>query len=194
MTFDGSGTHGTTAYHAISIRQYGFDPEKTVLGRAGKGCYFWAYDSNTQVADQLAYEWWKHSSKKKRYDESKDCSFVLFKVSLSTKQENVFDAHSLEFREAFDELKQAPKNSKKTPGKICEEIISLFQDKYRKIIQNNNFKYHLVYIDLSLPSDSEYFTPFSKGYPAYVVMDKTVISIKDDMQEPAFHRNGDYYG
>lgn len=186
--FNGFGSHGTTAYHAISIREHGFDPTKTKLGRMGKGCYFWAYHKSPEIADKLAYEWWKYSKYKSEnkegdypYDLNKDCRFCLFRVSLFTNQKNYFDADTPEFMEAYMRVK---KSNKFNDRKIAEYIISLFQKRLGEYWEDKDFKLNIIKISLSLPARSAFNTPFGKGYYAYIVLNKDAIKIVDDLIEP----------
>ena len=184
--FRGFGSHGTTAYHAISIRKNGFDPSMTALGRAGHGCYFWAYETDSKIADRLAYEWWQYCKTRSNspYDPNKDCRFNLFRVELLTSEENIFDGDNPTFMEAFYRIKQEPKNRYKSSGIIVQEMISLFQHEYRKRVNDKTFSYHVIKLPLSLPPKTTYNTPFSKGYLGYIVINKKIISISNDLTEP----------
>lgn len=76
-----SGTHGTTASKADSIRDTGFKKSK---GRLGRGVYFWR---ENPFAELLAKSWWKFETSRKRYaaDSNKCCCVICarFKIKVN---------------------------------------------------------------------------------------------------------------
>jgi len=131
-----NGIHGTTVEIADRISKEGF--QKSPVGRAGPGVYFWRYFNNEKYAKHLAYKWWEYSNKVGNYNRiggNTNCCFVSAKIEPN----NCIDISHGIMREIVRELilTEIDKIKVQHNEKTEEEIISGLFVTFVKQIENN---------------------------------------------------------
>lgn len=177
-----NGSHGTAKYHAESINKNGFDVSysNSTRNKAGAGCYFWAFDSNPIVANELAKKWWEYAKKEGLYDKDKDHSFSCFNATLQSKKEKIFDGTSLDFKEKVNILKMNPKFKGKKDGFLIDLLLSEYEKRYGIKYQLNNFSFNILKLDLSVPKIDNKQLALANSYIAYIVKNNSsIINFKE---------------
>lgn len=96
------GTHGTSRTRAEAIVA-----SKAFLatgdgGHAGPGIYFWAYETNVELAKHLAQLWWATYLRWNKYETDADTTCAVVDVAIRRPESDAYyDATSLAFREAL---------------------------------------------------------------------------------------------
>lgn len=176
------GCHGTAKYHADNIRLKGFDCEHSrSRSLAGRGVYFWAYDSLPLMSELLAKNWWKYSLGRGWYDKGKDCGFscIRAKICISSK-ENLLDLTEL----SNIELLASMRLRSEFEGLSDSLLLSAFVEQYTKSYENLyglKPEIQVIKLNLNVPvTGLRLKIPFCKSYAAYVVRKNGLIHILDN--------------
>lgn len=156
------GTHGTTSYHAENIKENGFKVLNSSedVGKAGYGVYFWNYININTNAVKLSRAWWEFSCKKKKYDETKDCSLNIFDVEVEIEEVYLLDfVTNIEIHEAFIEAYPIGENEQYYGAKL-DLFIKMLEEKLNHIFE-------IIRLNLSVPELRK--VAFANSFPAFVL-------------------------
>lgn len=154
------GYHGTAKYHAENINSNGFIVPGGNPGKAGYGTYFWEYISYKKQAYHLSYKWWEFSVLKNLYNKAKDCSCVIYDVSISLNEQFILNFHDINILEAFWKANPNGEHNEATYGAKLNDFI-------QKLEKKLNIKYEVVRIDLSMPHYTN--VAFANAFPALIL-------------------------
>lgn len=166
------GTHGTCRSRASAIIASQTFLPSVKDTRAGPGIYFWAYESNCEVAKELAELWWRLSHFKwKTYKDEADSSCGIVGVKIKSPGDGAYlDTTSTDFRDALVELSKIHKD------KVATDGFDLFGYLLENIERSSGTKIEVIKAAVNTPKRIEGFeqTFVQRTYltsPAYVVRD-----------------------
>jgi hypothetical protein len=115
------GTHGTTQLSAASILLDGF--RIPMVGRIGRGAYFWQYYNDSTSARALAKGWFDSQVRRGAFKE-KDPKLAVLDVSFDVDDESFFDCTGEVLEEATAMLRKLNTWSDEEIGSTYETIIA----------------------------------------------------------------------
>ena len=157
------GTHGTSVTKAEQIKAQGFKKSEKI-GRGGRGTYFWAYEHNSTLANELAKDWWKFGSRKGYFSGDLNPQCAVIHVNINILNGQFSDFESVTYKENL--YKTVLERDFKNPKEIGQ-LYDMFVTRVERKIGES-----LAVIKASVPIvnfANKKISTFSRDYSCYVV-------------------------